>query len=439
VVLEEETYMRERNILKKAVVLLFAALMIFSSVAVLANTNTTPTAAPSNPSSSRDLVWDNVLGVHGALGGIIVAVVRPDGIAFPADDFMLTASKQVTSIAWQGGYFQCQLAQGQHDYNWDWRVIFWSDDGAGTHPANEIYNQTISTANIQRAFWYNFTRTDTGNTYWVANYSAPLPVPITLNGNTKYWVTIQGVGVYPPQACWVRHNSTVGGILLHQAVFLGALWGYTTWTDIQVLAPDGLPHDLNFQLFGTTVQDTTPPVTTCTLAGTMQGSHYITDVTATLTATDDNSGVNFTKYKIDDAATWTTYTVPFVVTGNGAHTIHFYSVDKAGNQETEKTSTFTIQYPIIITIKGGLGITATIKNNGTAPVTNLSWTINLSGGIILVGKTKTGAITTLAVGETATVKDFVVGFGKVTITVTTGTVQATATGTVILFFVIGVK
>ena len=151
-----------------------------------------------------------------------------------------------------------------------------------------------------------------------------------------------------------------------------------------------------------------------------------------------DSGVNQTFYKIDSGA-WTTYTVPFIVNGNGAHTVHFYSTDIAGNIETEKTSTFTIQYPIIITIKGGFGVSATIKNNGTAAVTNMSWSINLNGGFILLGKTKTGTIASLAAGETATVKDMVLGFGKATIIVTAGDTEKGATGTVLLFFVLGVK
>jgi uncharacterized membrane protein len=155
-----------------------------------------------------------------------------------------------------------------------------------------------------------------------------------------------------------------------------------------------------------------------------------------LTATDDMSGVNYTMYKVDEGA-WTLYSAPFIVSGNGDHVISFYSVDGAGNIETTKTSAFTIQYPMLITIKGGLGITATIKNNGTSIMTNISWNIELSGGLIFIGKTKTGVIPTLAAGEEKSVKDFVFGIGKPTITVTAGGVQATATGTVILFFVLG--
>jgi hypothetical protein len=194
----------------------------------------------------------------------------------------------------------------------------------------------------------------------------------------------------------------------------------------------------DFQVIGTAgSSDTTPPVTTCTLAGDLVGEVYTSDVTVTLTATDDDSGVNYTMYKVDSGS-WEEYSIPFVVSGTGAHTVAFYSVDIAGNEEVEQTETFTIQYPIEITISGGFGVKATIKNTGAADLTNVSWSITLDGTMIFVGKSKTGTIEALAVGESVTVKDFVIGFGKTGIAVEAGGVAASAQGTALLFFVIGV-
>ena len=114
-----------------------------------------------------------------------------------------------------------------------------------------------------------------------------------------------------------------------------------------------------------------------------------------------------------------------------------------GNTEPEKSTTFTIQHAtpeITITIKGGIGISATIKNTGTMPLYNLSWSIALNGGIILLGKQpKTGIIETLAPDNETTVKDFVIGFGKPSITVTAGEVESTATANIVFFLVWGVK
>jgi hypothetical protein len=179
------------------------------------------------------------------------------------------------------------------------------------------------------------------------------------------------------------------------------------------------------------VEDTTPPETTCNITGT-------NPVTITLTATDDMSGVNYTMYKLDTGA-WTKYTAPIIVTAVGDHIVYFYSVDLAGNIETEKNASFTVEAPpITITIKGGLGVSATIKNTGTTALTNVDWTINLDGKLIIVGKTKGDTIASLAVGEEVKVKDFVIGFGKTNIVATAGDAEASASGMVILLFVIGV-
>jgi hypothetical protein len=196
----------------------------------------------------------------------------------------------------------------------------------------------------------------------------------------------------------------------------------------------------DFKVNGTGyVIDTTPPTTTCTLEGTMQGDVYTSDVTVTLNADDPLSGVNYTMYKLDDG-NWTVYTEPFVVTDDGTHSVIFYSVDNAGNEEDEKTSSFTIQHaaPLEITIKGGLGVTAIITNIGTTDLTNIDWTIDLDGKLIFLGKSKSDTIASLAAGESITVKDFAIGFGTTGIAVTAGSVEASTSGTIILFLVIGV-
>lgn len=92
-----------------------------------------------------------------------------------------------------------------------------------------------------------------------------------------------------------------------------------------------------------------------------------------------------------------------------------------------------------ITIKGGMGVSATIKNVGTTNLTSVDWAITLDGRLIFAGKTKSGAIGTLAAGEEATIQDSVIGFGRTGITVSAGASRANTSGAVLLFFVIGVK
>lgn len=82
------------------------------------------------------------------------------------------------------------------------------------------------------------------------------------------------------------------------------------------------------------IDDNTPPVTTCTLDPPYPdglNGWYVSDITVTLNATDDMSGVDFIKYLLDDND-WLTYTQPFKVY-DGYHRITYYAVDKAGNVE----------------------------------------------------------------------------------------------------------
>jgi len=71
-------------------------------------------------------------------------------------------------------------------------------------------------------------------------------------------------------------------------------------------------------------------------------------------------------------------------------------------------------------IAGGLGISAVVKNEGTAAATNVSCTIHVTGGILnLINKTVPVTIPSLAINEEQTIKSGIIfGLGKITITVT---------------------
>ena len=70
-----------------------------------------------------------------------------------------------------------------------------------------------------------------------------------------------------------------------------------------------------------------------------------------------------------------------------------------------------------VKIKGGFGVSVEIQNNCPDNITNLNWTITVDGGLVISGHQKSGTITMLAPGGSTTVKSFVFGFGKITITV----------------------
>lgn len=76
------------------------------------------------------------------------------------------------------------------------------------------------------------------------------------------------------------------------------------------------------------------------------------EVTVTLNATDDWSGVDYTMYYIsftepgnepqNDTGIWIEYSEPFVVSEMGHYNIGYYSVDLADNVEETKVTSFSI-------------------------------------------------------------------------------------------------
>ncbi len=71
-------------------------------------------------------------------------------------------------------------------------------------------------------------------------------------------------------------------------------------------------------------------------------------------------------------------------------------------------------------IAPGFGsITAAVKNNGSEEASNVSWSITLQGGLVLLGKQTTGTILSLQPGDSSTIQTrFLFGIGRITIQVT---------------------
>ncbi|MEK8109318.1 Ig-like domain repeat protein [Micromonospora sp. M12] len=86
-------------------------------------------------------------------------------------------------------------------------------------------------------------------------------------------------------------------------------------------------------------------------------------MTITLTAADEagGSGLASTEYQLDGATTWTAYTAPVTVSGDGEHELRFRSTDKAGNAEATKT----------VSVK--IDATAPVTSATFAPANNAGW------------------------------------------------------------------
>jgi thermitase len=113
--------------------------------------------------------------------------------------------------------------------------------------------------------------------------------------------------------------------------------------------------------------------------------------------------------------------------------------------ETTKVVSVYGSINFTLDIIGGLGVSAVITNTGSVPATSIHWTITLTGGLLILGGTKSGTLVPMEPGNSITVKDTpIVGLGRTTILVNVTCAEGvsatqTKTGRVFLFFVFGVK
>jgi hypothetical protein len=139
---------------------------------------------------------------------------------------------------------------------------------------------------------------------------------------------------------------------------------------------------------------TSPAVNIDLTAPTTSGS--ASGGTVTLSASDSLSGVKATYYTVDGGAPQT-YTAPFTVAAGQQHTVRYWSVDKAGNQEAARSLTVDSRFAVTLVVANASG-----KRGGKA---SLSATLTQSSnGAKLSGKTITFKIDGATVGSATTDK-----------------------------------
>ena len=145
---------------------------------------------------------------------------------------------------------------------------------------------------------------------------------------TKTW---QSVNVTEMVKSWVNNQQNNYGMLLDYNTTMWYLYINELWFDSR----EGTnPPQLEIQY----MVDNTPPTTTHQIDCSQWGLNNWCwqPVTVNLTATDTESGVKETWYRID-SGNWQQYTGQFAINTEGKHTVEYYSVDNANNNEPKKS------------------------------------------------------------------------------------------------------
>jgi outer membrane protein assembly factor BamB len=156
-------------------------------------------------------------------------------------------------------------------------------------------------------------------------------------GNLNYYTT-------PVQVTLTASDTPSGVANVYYRIDGGAMNIYTSPFTIST---DGI-HFVEYSMFdvaGNSIIssvdvriDKTAPVTQVNFSGNNLGNNgwYRGAAQISMSATDNQSGVQITQYMIDNGSV-KTYTAPFNYSSNGIHTITYWSIDKALNSETVRT------------------------------------------------------------------------------------------------------
>jgi len=155
---------------------------------------------------------------------------------------------------------------------------------------------------------------------------------------------------------WNESTDVVSGVnhyTLYKDALAGINTGLNTYHDdnsvseglaytYQATATDNVGHESVKSDPASTTIDTLAPVTSHSIAGTIGDNGWYKEeiIGVTLASIDATSGVKETYYKIDTGS-YQSYTGTFTLS-DGIYTIYYYSVDIAGNEESEKNFTVKV-------------------------------------------------------------------------------------------------
>lgn len=195
---------------------------------------------------------------------------------------------------------------------------------------------------------------------------SPLSDPITIQGTSQTFnITLNkmaGVIWYMNGSQIQTNSSTTIANYTNSSAGTG-IWNMTV---IVTDGIDSISKMWNWTINIQSTMDITSPNTNISLNGRLgNAGWYLSNVTVTLNASDDMSGINYTKYRINSGA-WYAYTIPFNVSTAGMNNMSYYSVDNSNNIEQT-------QYQIIKIDKTVPAAIASLNAVSITP-TNINWT-----------------------------------------------------------------
>ncbi|OGE84530.1 MAG: hypothetical protein A3B23_01445 [Candidatus Colwellbacteria bacterium RIFCSPLOWO2_01_FULL_48_10] len=153
----------------------------------------------------------------------------------------------------------------------------------------------------------------------------------------------------------VTKTITYENIAIDDAALTAELdFGATDTTQLQIDEDGDETIDQNISPTSVDIPtpDTTVPTTTTVISGTAgDNGWYVSDVTLSISATDNSGGVGLdvTEYSRDNGTTWNIYTTPPKPSTDGNHDILYRSRDKAGNIEQPHSASVMIDKTVPFT------------------------------------------------------------------------------------------
>lgn len=247
---------------------------------------------------------------------------------------------------------------------------------------------------------YNFTNEYYTGSFIIFNASSTDPP-----GNGTSWDAHSG---YKYAACFAATSPPNDDWLITPAIVVG---NYTIYVGIHCVTDDAFV----FQLDDFLVTETDNGLLISFWAKSVTDQYGLERFQIGVSTTDNNPEsfeIITPEPYVEPPVEWTEYSYEY---------------------EFETTTDFEVD------ISGGVGLTVSISNLGAENVTNLSYSIVLHGGLILIGAETNGTINITA-GESAEINVLPIGFGKPTISVVVDDMEpVNATALLILFFILNVQ